>query len=81
MSSDDAYAAFLDKANEDPSKDIPATKQLQEGFVQTKTTDAAAAVPTVLRDVEMYYVSDTDEIFEPVTLNWGGAAQGRWPGV
>ncbi|KLJ11630.1 hypothetical protein EMPG_13192 [Blastomyces silverae] len=81
MSSDDAYAAFLAKANEDPSKNIPATTQQQEGFVHTKTIDAAAAVPTVLRDVEMYYVSDTDEVFEPVALNWSGAAQGRWPGV
>ncbi|KAL2375999.1 hypothetical protein RJ035_008149, partial [Blastomyces gilchristii] len=69
MSSDDAYAAFLDKANEDPCKDTPATNQQQEGFVQTKTTDAAAAVPTVLRDVEMYYTSDTDEVFEPVALD------------
>ncbi|PGG99997.1 hypothetical protein GX51_06013 [Blastomyces parvus] len=81
MSSDDAYAAFLDKANEDPYKNTPATTQQPEGFVHTKTTDETTAVPTVLRDVEMYYISDTDEVFEPVVLSWSGAAQGRWPGV
>ncbi|KKZ67297.1 hypothetical protein EMCG_07016 [[Emmonsia] crescens] len=82
MSSDDAYAAFLDKANEDPAKNTPTTQQQgQEEHVQTRTTDPSQCVPTVLSDVEMYYTSDTDEVFEPVALDWSGAAAGRWPGV
>lgn len=82
MSSDDAYAAFLDKANEDPAKNTPTTQQQgQEEHVQTRTTDPSQCIPTVLSDVEMYYTSDTDEVFEPVALDWSGAAAGRWPGV
>ncbi|OJD13064.1 hypothetical protein AJ78_06436 [Emergomyces pasteurianus Ep9510] len=82
MSSDDAYAAFLDKANEDPYKNISTTKrQGQDEHLQTRTTDPSQCVPTVLGDVEMYYTSDVDEAFEPVALDWSGAAEGQWPSV
>ncbi|OAX85321.1 hypothetical protein ACJ72_00286 [Emergomyces africanus] len=82
MSSDDAYIAFLDKANEDPSKNIATTQQHGPGeHLQTKATDPSQSVPTALSDVEMYYTSDTDEAFEPVALDWSGAAEGQWPSV
>ncbi|EEH35767.1 hypothetical protein PAAG_00090 [Paracoccidioides lutzii Pb01] len=77
MSSDDAYTAFLDKANEDPSKGITSSKKQEH--IQTTTVSSSQRIPTVLSDVDMYYISDTDEAFEGVALDWSGAAEGRWP--
>jgi hypothetical protein len=68
MSSDAEYAAFLDKANQDVA---PAVQQdLSKKGYGTKSVNTA--VPKALEGVEDYYVSDADEPFEPVALEFSG---------
>lgn len=66
MASDEDYAAFLDKANQDLGGSKPAPTQ--SVGTQSVNTD----VPKALQQVEEYYVSDADEPFEPVSLKWDG---------
>lgn len=68
MSSDADYAAFLDKANQDTA---PAEQQdvSKKGY---GTKSVNTAVPKALESVEEYYVSDADEPFEPVALEFSG---------
>jgi len=75
--SDDAYMSFLDKAN----ADLNAGLKTQQGTEPngTETVDATTQIPTPLQSVDSYYISDTDEPFEPVSLFWKGAKQGTWP--
>lgn len=77
MASDDAYTSFLDKAN----ADLNAGRAPQQGAgsVRTETVDATVKIPTALQSVDAYYISDTDEPFEPVVLRWEGATKGVWP--
>ncbi|KAJ5702949.1 hypothetical protein N7488_010497 [Penicillium malachiteum] len=77
MSSDDAYMAFLNKANSDLNAGHGSAQG--GGSVQTQAVDTSLNLPASLKNVEVYYVSDTDEPFEPVLLRWKGAAQGKWP--
>ncbi|KAF3043867.1 hypothetical protein E8E11_003316 [Didymella keratinophila] len=68
MSSDADYAAFLDKANEDAG---PAEQQdLSKKGYGTKSVNTE--VPKALESVKEYYVSDADEPFEPVALEFSG---------
>ncbi|KGO73891.1 hypothetical protein PITC_016260 [Penicillium italicum] len=76
MSSDDAYMSFLDKANADVSGSAP---QQGAGTVKTETVHSSLSVPKPLQSVDAYYISDTDEPFEPVALKWDGAAKSAWP--
>lgn len=76
MSSDDAYMSFLDKANADVSGSAP---QQGAGTVKTETVHSSLSVPKPLQSIDAYYISDTDEPFEPVALKWDGAAKGAWP--
>lgn len=77
--SDDNYLSFLDKANAD--RDAGQQQQQQsQSQSQTRTLDADAQIPASLTSVDAYYISDTDEPFEPVVLRWDGAAEGSWPG-
>jgi hypothetical protein len=80
MSSDDAYMSFLDKANADlnSGRSQPET-QSSSAAARTETVDVNVKVPTPLTSVDAYYISDTDEPFEPVALKWEGAAKGNWP--
>jgi hypothetical protein len=78
MASDEDYANFLDKANEDPSKGVAKTQQSQakSGF---KATDANVQVPEPLAKVverEVFYTSDSDEPFQAVALEWDEAGKG-----
>lgn len=76
MSSDADYAAFLDKANQDVA---PAEQQdLSKKGYGTKSVNTA--VPKALESVEEYYVSDADEPFEPVALEYSGGSisAGEW---
>ena len=66
MSSDQDYAAFLDKANQDTGS-ANATSQ-STGKMGTKAVDTE--VPKELNSLEAYYTSDADEPFEPVSLKW-----------
>ncbi|RDW90446.1 uncharacterized protein DSM5745_02221 [Aspergillus mulundensis] len=78
MSSDNDYMAFLNKANADldSGRSQPATTTQQ---ARTETVDVDVKVPTPLTSVDAYYISDTDEPFEPVALRWEGAQRGVWP--
>lgn len=77
MSSDDAYMSFLDKANADLN--AGHTSQQGAASVRTETVDANVQIPAPLQSVDVFYVSDTDEPFEPVALRWEGAKRGVWP--
>lgn len=77
MSSDQEYANFLEKANQDTGSSSNEVKS--SGFAQTKAVDSA--VPAPLKDVDAFYQSDTDEPFEPVALKYGkkdSISQGRF---
>jgi hypothetical protein len=67
MSSDQEYANFLEKANQDTGSSSNEVKS--SGFAQTKAVDSA--VPASLKSVGAFYQSDTDEPFEPVALKYG----------
>ncbi|PYH44262.1 uncharacterized protein BP01DRAFT_321678 [Aspergillus saccharolyticus JOP 1030-1] len=82
MSSDDSYMAFLNKANADlnESKNAPQTSSTSSGAAaRTETVHAGVRVPAPLTSVDAFYISETDEPFEPVTLQWEGANRGVWP--
>ncbi|KAI4739928.1 hypothetical protein E4T50_09615 [Aureobasidium sp. EXF-12298] len=66
-SSDQEYANFLEKANQDTGSSSNEVKT--SGFAQTKAVDSA--VPAPLKNVDAFYQSDTDEPFEPVALKYG----------
>lgn len=69
MSSDADYASFLDKANQDTgSASAQGTSKQSYGTKSVNTN-----VPKVLEQVEEYYVSDADEPFEPVALEYSGS--------
>jgi len=70
MSSDDAYSAFLDQANQDTGTSASSGSKSKKSGGELKTMDAE--VPAVLMGVERYYTSDADEKFEVVSLRWGG---------
>lgn len=80
MSSDDSYLAFLNKTNEDLNAGRVAPQQQQKSnVVRTEAVDVDVSVPAPLRAIDTYYVSETDEPFEPVVLKWEGATRGVWP--
>jgi hypothetical protein len=76
MASDEAYMSFLDKVNEVASD---SQEQQGTGTIKTETVHSSLSVPKPLQSVDTYYISDTDEPFEPVALKWNGAAKGEWP--
>jgi hypothetical protein len=73
------YMAFLDKANEDPSKgssSSTAAKKESGGF---RTREEGVKVPECLVRVcerGAFYVSDADEPFEAVALGWYEGGRG-----
>ncbi|KAL2846510.1 hypothetical protein BJX68DRAFT_268598 [Aspergillus pseudodeflectus] len=81
MSSDDAYMSFLDKANADlnSGRSQPETQSSSSAAARTETVDVNVKIPTPLTTVDACYVSETDELFEPVALKWEGAEKGIWP--
>jgi len=71
MATDEDYAAFLDKANQDPNDGF--SKPASDGgkvTISLTAVDDRSAVPTALKKavVDAFYVSDADEPFEPVSL-------------
>ncbi|OQD81565.1 hypothetical protein PENANT_c026G02537 [Penicillium antarcticum] len=82
MSSDDAYMAFLNKANADSSDgQAESKKESPSDVLRTKTVDSSLSIPKPLKNIDAYYVSDTDEPFDPVVLKWDGAKDGTWPSI
>lgn len=67
MSSDDAYSSFLDQANQDTGA---SKTSAHSSSATTKAVDTD--VPAPLQKVELYYTSEADEPFEPVSLKWNG---------
>ena len=70
MASDEDYAAFLDKANKDPSEGTAKT----QGRMEFKATDEGVTVPPGLKKgiKDAFYVSDADEPFVAVALKFEG---------
>ena len=81
MSSDDAYMSFLNKANADLSAGQQQQQPQGTSIARTQTVDAnnQNQIPASLQSVDAFYVSETDEPFEPVVLGWEGAKAGVWP--
>jgi hypothetical protein len=83
----DPYLSFLEQANQDPSSGTSvsaanaSSTDPKTGFAATKTMERGENVPASLQGVDAYYISETDEMFEPVVLKWEGAAKGVWPDV
>ncbi|CAK7238891.1 MAG: hypothetical protein STHCBS139747_000312 [Sporothrix thermara] len=75
MSSDDAYAAFLDKANEDPSAGRSAPAHKDAKATQSSFSAHAKQVPQrlVTAAKDRFYVSEADEPFIPVCFDLGKA--------
>ncbi|CAK7199001.1 hypothetical protein SEUCBS139899_001669 [Sporothrix eucalyptigena] len=74
MSSDDAYAAFLEKANEDPNAGRPAKnssngKNGTNGKASTREKQVPERLVTAAKD--RFYVSDADEPWVPVCFDLG----------
>ncbi|MCJ1418985.1 hypothetical protein MMC32_005336 [Xylographa parallela] len=67
MSSDEAYSAFLDQANQDTGASDAST---QSSHPQLKATDTD--IPATLQNIDQTYTSEADEPFEPVSLKWTG---------
>ncbi|KAJ6100158.1 hypothetical protein N7467_001693 [Penicillium canescens] len=81
MSSNDAYMAFLNKANADSSDGQAQTTQESSDVLRTKTVDSSLSIPKPLKNIDAYYVSDTDEPFDPVVLKWDAAKDDTWPSI
>lgn len=64
--SDEDYASFLDKANQDSGG---ASAQSSKSY---GTKSVNTSVPSALQQVDQVYVSDADELFEPVSLKFEG---------
>ena len=67
MASDEDYSNFLDKVNQDTSPSRAST-QPKSKTVGTKSLNAD--IPKHLEGIEEYYISEADEPFEPVSLQW-----------
>lgn len=81
MSSDQDYAAFLEKANEDPSKGTAQSSSAASNKPgQFRTTQQGVTVPAPISKAldkgDAFYVSDADEPFEAVALEWDEAGKG-----
>lgn len=75
MASDEDYMAFLDKANEDPSKGTAKSESKGNDF---KATDDGAQIPAAIAEAtkDAFYTSDADEPFLPVCLSWDEGGKG-----
>ncbi|KAL3302543.1 ribosomal protein L3 [Colletotrichum asianum] len=75
--SDADYAAFLDKANQDPNEGYAKPAATKKG--EFKAQDEGAEVPKAIQDVlkeDKVYVSDADEPFVGVALAWDEGGKG-----
>lgn len=76
MASDEDYMNFLDKANQDPS--AGSGVRAKGAKAELKATDKNVEVPEPLLAAtkDAFYVSDADEPFVPVALEWDEAGKG-----
>lgn len=78
MSSDDAYAAFLDKANEDPNAGrakaadaAPSKRGDSHGATLNGVNSKEVPQRLITAAKDQFYVSDSDEPWVPVNFNLG----------
>ncbi|PYH36153.1 uncharacterized protein BO87DRAFT_414695 [Aspergillus neoniger CBS 115656] len=80
MSSDNDYMSFLNKANADlNASQFQPQRDNTSSTPRIQTIHTNVRVPTPLTSVDAFYVSETDEPFEPVALKWPDAERGIWP--
>ncbi len=79
MASDEDYMAFLNKANQDADEAhaahaATAAQNSNSSKTMLKALDAGEEAPKEIREVcgKAVYVSDADEPFEQVSLQWTG---------
>jgi hypothetical protein len=72
MASDEDYMAFLDKANKDPNEGAAKTQGRKK--MELKSVDEGVKIPAALKKAttDAFYVSDADEPFVPVCLEFDG---------
>ncbi|TDZ23181.1 hypothetical protein Cob_v003864 [Colletotrichum orbiculare MAFF 240422] len=73
--SDDDYAAFLDKANQDPNEGHAQPASNKEFKAQDEGVELPKALQEVLRK-DKVYISDADEPFVGVSLEWDEGGKG-----
>ncbi|KAK4234309.1 hypothetical protein C8A03DRAFT_37927 [Achaetomium macrosporum] len=79
MASDEDYMAFLNKANEDPSKGLARGSTAPQASAKSfRATQEGVEVPVPLVKVceNRDYVSDADMPFEAVALGWDEGGKG-----
>ncbi len=74
MASDDAYAAFLEKANEDPSAGRPSVAASSSKKAATKDHQQNVPKALVAAAQDQFYTSDADEPFVAVALPLKGGS-------
>ena len=68
MSTDESYASFLEKANQDTSSNKGTTSSANVAQIRTVDTE----VPPALENVNEEYNSETERKFKPIALKWSG---------
>jgi len=79
MSSDADYMAFLDKVNAQRDGAQQAEYSTSTSKIRTETVHTGVSVPHSLQSISANFISETDELFEPVVLKWNEAKMGIWP--
>lgn len=79
MSSDADYMAFLDKVNAQRDGAQQAGYSTSTSKISTETVHTGVSVPHSLQSISANFISETDELFEPVVLKWDRAKMGIWP--
>lgn len=72
MSSDEAYASFLEKANQ-PTGNTSSTSR-SKAEKQQDLKSQSSDIPQVLRSLDATFTSDSDEPFEPFTVEYSGSS-------
>ena len=74
MASDDAYASFLDKANQSTKPAATSSSSTSKKDASAQAVHAGVSVPKSLMSGldGVYFVSEADEEFEEVGLKWDG---------
>lgn len=79
MSSDNAYASFLDKANQDPnSNPTPSTSSTSPSKPQPTPHESLISqsthIPQSLKSLDVTFTSEADEPFEAFTVSSAGSS-------
>lgn len=72
MASDEAYASFLEKANQPTGANTSTSKSHNQD--EQAVTSQSSNVPAVLRSLDMTFTSESDEPFEPFTTPYSSSS-------